>query len=256
MDDVIPKHRTRWNWNYELPFGKGRRFAGNASRALNALIGGWRINGAGTVVSTWWSLPTGNWGKIGDLEVYGTRHPILDCRGTPATATNASDERCIPGYLWFNGYISERFIESRNAAGLRNGVFGLPADYKPAMEPVNPWPKGGQPGAPGSADWDTNFVYVPLKDGSVQRVTNDTGLHPWRNQFRQGPFNWTTDASLLKYFTFTERVRLRLNFDVFNVFNRQGLNTPNNEGIVSLENSFNGVGMFPRQVQVTVRLEW
>ena len=23
-DTAVPKHRVRWNWIYELPFGKGR----------------------------------------------------------------------------------------------------------------------------------------------------------------------------------------------------------------------------------------
>ena len=52
------------------------------------------------------------------------------------------------------------------------------------------------------------------------------------------------------------RVRLRLNFDVFNVFNRQGLNTPASDGIVTLQNSYGGFGFRPRQVQITARLEW
>jgi hypothetical protein len=220
-------------------------------------VGGWRLSGTGTLASTWYALPTTNWGEMGKLEVYGTKHPILDCRGTPANATNPRDERCIQGYLWYNGYISERLINSRNAAGLRNGVFGLPGDYQPAMKPVIPWPKGGQAGAPGSADWDANVVYITLANGTTQRVTPDTSLHPWRNQYRLGPFNWVTDASLLKYFNVTERIRLRANVDLFNVFNNQGLNIPASDGIVSLANSFSGLNGFrPRQLQVSMRLEW
>jgi hypothetical protein len=33
--------------------------------------------------------------------------------------------------------------------------------------PVNSWPKGGQPGDPGSANWDTNNVTIRLKDGGL-----------------------------------------------------------------------------------------
>ena len=255
-DTAIPKHRVRWNWNYDLPFGRGRLLGRGAPKVLNAIIGGWKFSGTGTVVSTWYSLPTDNWGEIGNFEVYGKKYPILDCRDTPANATSARDERCIEGYLWYNGYISERQIDSRNAAGLRNGVFGLPADYHAAQKPVNPWPKGGKPGEPGAGDWDTEAVYMKLKDGATQRVTVDTGLHPWRNQSRLGPLNWTMDGSLLKFFPIRERMRLRVNVDMFNVFNTQGLNTPTSEGIVSLENSFAGFGFRPRQVQLTMRLEW
>jgi hypothetical protein len=262
-DTQIPKHRVRWNWNYDLPFGKGRRLWPAASSVVNALVGGWRVSGTGTVMSTWFTMPTDNWGEMGNFEVYGKKYKITDCRGTPASATSPNDERCVPGYLWFNGYISERNIDSRNAAGLRNGVFGLPADYKPAQKPINAWPKGGKVTDPGSAYWDTNIVTVGLKDGSTREVTYDTGLHPWRNQSMVGPFNWITDASLMKFFPIRERVRLRVNIDVFNVLNNQGLVAPNSTGFVSLLTSYgatsaSGVvpGFKPRQVQLGARLEW
>jgi hypothetical protein len=256
-DTGIPKHRTRWNWNYDLPFGKGKAIAHNAPKFLNNyFLGGWKLAGTGTIVSSWYSLPTGQWGEIGNFEVYGKKYPILDCRKTPLTATQPGQERCFEGYLYHNGYISERYINSVNPAGLRNGVYGLPADYHPAQKPINPWPKGGQTGQPGYNDWDTNYVYIPLQSGANQRVSKDTNLHPWRNQYRLGPFNWSTDASLMKFFPITERMRLRANIDVFNLFNNQGLNVPGSDGIVTLQNSYGGFGIRPRQLQVTMRLEW
>jgi hypothetical protein len=255
-DLAIPKHRVRWNWSYDLPFGRGRSYLRDARSLWNGLVGSWRFAGTGTLLNTWFSKPTGNWGEFGAFQVYGRKYQILDCRATPATATKANEERCTPGYLYFNGYISERFIDSHNAAGLRNGVFGLPADYRPAQKPLIPWPKGGLPTDSGAADYDTNVVRITLKNGSVQRVTFDTGLHPWRNQYLLGPFNWTTDVSLLKFFPLSERVRLRVNLDVFNVFNLQGLNTPSSEGIASLGNSYGANGFKPRQLQGTLRIEW
>ena len=51
-------------------------------------------------------------------------------------------------------------------------------------------------------------------------------------------------------------LRLRMNFDLFNVLNVQGLNTPGAYGIVTLQNSYGGFGIRPRQVQVNARLEW
>jgi hypothetical protein len=255
-DTGVPKHRTRWNWTYDLPVGKGKLIGRNTPKWLNNLIGGWRLSGTGTIVSTWYSMPTNQWGELGTFEVYGKKYGILDCRATPATARTEAEERCFPGYLYFNGYISERFIESRTASGMRNGVFGLPADYRPAQKPINPWPKGGVSGAAGSSNWDTNNVILPLTGGSVLQVAKDTGLHPWRQQYLLGPFNWTADASLLKFFTLKERLRLRLNVDLFNLLNVQGLNTPAADGIVTLQNSFGGFGIRPRQMQVNARLEW
>ncbi len=257
-DTGVPKHRIRWNWSYDLPFGRGKSLLRNARGLTNTLVSGWKLWGTGTVVSSWYSMPTGNWGEMGEFEVYRNKQKILDCRATPDSARTPAGERCIEGHLWFNGYISERFINSRNAAGMRNGVFGLPENYKPAQKPINPWPKGGRPTDPNNADYDTNVVYLPLQTGGVVRVNYDTGLHPWRNQAKLGPFNWTMDSSLMKYFNFDEqgRRRLRLNVDMFNVLNVQGLVTPGADGISSLATSYAGFGIRPRQLQATMRLEF
>jgi hypothetical protein len=255
-DGSVPQHRIRWNFSYDMPFGRGRPFARNAGKAVNGIIGGWKLAGSGTVVSSWFTLPTSNWGPMGKLEVYQTKYKILDCRATSVTATDPRDERCYEGYLWYNGYISNRFINSRNAAGLRNGVYGLPANYTPVQAPINPWPAGGLPTDPGATLYDTNNVNIRLQNGSNPQVGYDTGLHPFRNQFLPGPFNWTQDASMLKFFNLTERAQLRVNIDVFNIFNTQGLNTPGADGVVTLQNSYGGFGMRPRQVQVAMRLEW
>ena len=255
-DTAIPKHRVRWNFSYEMPFGKGRRYAGSSNKFLNNVIGGWQLSGTGTVVSSWWAISTANWGAIGDVQVNGTKYPIVDCRATAANATDPAAERCYSGYLYYNGYISQRLINSRNAAGLRTGVFGLPSDYKPFESPLNPWPVGGATTDPGSTLYDTNNVNIRLNNGTLVQTGYDTGLHPMRNQFRLGPFNWTQDASMQKTFAVTERLKLRANFDVFNVFNAQGLNTPAADGIVTLQNSYGGFGIRPRQVQVALRLDW
>ncbi len=270
-DLAVPKHRVRWNWNYDLPFGKGQKFLGSASGAMNKLVGGWKFAGTGTLLNTWYSRPTGNWGEFGNFEVYGKKYKIEDCRATPSTATTQAEERCTPGYLFFNGYISERVINSKTAGGIRNGVYGLPDNYKPAQKPINPWPKGGLATDPLNADYDTNVVYIPLVNSfantncdlsrgarvNCQRVGVDTGYHPWRNQYGIGPFNWITDASLLKVFSIKERYRLRVNLDLFNIFNVQGLNAPSSEGIASLASSYGAVNGFkPRQLQGTLRFEW
>ncbi|MFB3827976.1 MAG: hypothetical protein ACE15B_14495 [Bryobacteraceae bacterium] len=105
-------------------------------------------------------------------------------------------------------------------------------------------------------DYDTDVVYLPLITGGVVRVSYDTGLHPWRNQHLLGPFNWTMDTSLMKFFRFAERARLRATVDIFNVFNLHGLNVPGSDGIASLERSFDRFGFRPRQVQVSLRLEF
>ncbi len=255
-DTAIPKHRVRWNFLYQMPFGKGRHFLNNNNKFLNGAIGGWQLAGVGTVVSSWFALSTANWSAFGPVEVYGKQYPILDCRSTAAGATKANEERCYSGYLYYNGYISQRQINSKNAAGLRNGVYGLPDSYKPFSQPITPWPLGGSSTDPGANLFDTNNVQIRLSNGSLQQVAYDTGLHPYRNQFRLGPMNWNQDASLQKTFRIGESLRIRGTFDVFNVFNTQGLNTPAADGIASLQNSYGGFGFKPRQVQVSMRIDW
>ncbi len=255
-DTSVPKHRVRWKWNYDLPLGRGHRLPGYIGSSVNNFVGGWKLSGSGTMLSQYYALPTGNWGEVSNFESYGNQYKITDCRGTPAAALKAADERGFEGYRWYNGYISERFINSKNAAGLRNGVYGLPADYKPIQKPINPWPKGGTPSDPGNADYNTNVVYIPLNNGSTVRVTADTGLHPFRSQYKLGPSNWLMDASLLKFFSVTARVRIRVNFDLLNVLNRQGLVNPDGAGISSLQSSYGGWGFRSRQLQLPMRLEW
>ena len=130
-DTGVPKHRVRWNFIYDLPFGHNRQFAANAPKWLNAMIGGWSMTGSGTIVSTWFALDSSDWGFTGaPVQVYGTKYPIEDCTATPASAKTPQDVRCYNGYYYWNGYISPKLINSKNAYGMPNGIEGLPANVR------------------------------------------------------------------------------------------------------------------------------
>jgi hypothetical protein len=45
VSDFDTTHQINANWIVELPFGKGKRFAGNLGGATDALIGGWQFSG-------------------------------------------------------------------------------------------------------------------------------------------------------------------------------------------------------------------
>jgi hypothetical protein len=45
------KHQFNANYTYQLPFGQGQRFGGNAGGVLNRIIGGWQWNGIVTAQS-------------------------------------------------------------------------------------------------------------------------------------------------------------------------------------------------------------
>lgn len=254
-DASSPKHRLKWNYIVDLPFGSGKAIGGNAHGFVNALIGGWQVAGLGSLNSTYLELDTGNWNLTGEpIHQYGYQYPIQDCRsGT-----------CYPGYLWWNNYIPVNRINSVDANGKPNGVMGVPADYKPAVTPLIPWGSTTLPAnAPSNTSvqtfWDTNTVWVKLKDGTVQRTSYNTGLHPLRNQFIPGPLQWNLDASAFKRFRIREGMEARFSIDAFNVFNH-----PNNFGTNGAQNfqtsggilDTRGQSNLARQLQLSVRFSW
>jgi Carboxypeptidase regulatory-like domain len=247
-DTSVPKHRVRWNWIVDLPFGRGKWLGRNASGLLDKFIGGWQLAGTGTVRSNYFVLPDTVYPTGARLEVYGKKHPVQDCRsGT-----------CFPGYLWWNGYIPAHQINSVDAQGRPNGVMGVPSNYKPAGQPLIPWGTTTPPAnfpANGNLQsfWDTNTVWIPLNDGAVQQVGYNDNLHPWRNQYMPGVWEWGQDASLFKEIPINESVRIRLNIDAFNVFNAPGIPTAvGSNGLVSTRES----GKASRELQFTLRLTW
>ena len=45
ISDFDTTHQVNANWIVQLPFGKGKRFAGNSGGVLDAVIGGWELSG-------------------------------------------------------------------------------------------------------------------------------------------------------------------------------------------------------------------
>ncbi|MEK7406113.1 MAG: TonB-dependent receptor [Acidobacteriota bacterium] len=242
-DTAIPKHRVRWNWIADLPFGRGQWLGGSAKGILDKVIGGWQIAGMGYLRSTYFSLPTSVYPVGNGIETYGYQYPVQDCR--PGV--------CRPGYLWWNGYIPANQINSVDANGRPNGVMGVPAAYKPAAEPLIPWPKNPSRGDPMYQFYGSNTVWAPLNDGTLRRTTYNDNLHPWRQQYLPSVRQWNLDASLFKTVPITERFRLRFNADFFNVLNHPGNpNSVGGDGILSTRSSGSGA----RELQLTLRLSW
>lgn len=249
-DASSPKHRLNWNWIVDLPFGKGKKLLGNARGVVNGIVGGWQIAGLGSLNSTYLALDTGNWNFTGEpIHQYGYKYPIQDCRsGT-----------CHPGYLWWNDYIPA------NQINVPDGVMGVPANYKPAVTPLIPWGSTATPANFPAGEnlqdyWDTNTVWLKLKDGSTVRTTyGGTGLHPWNNQYIRGPIQWNQDASLFKRFRIREGMEARFTLDAFNIFNH-----PNNFGDNGSQDYMTSTGILDttgqsnlaRQLQLSIRFSW
>jgi len=246
-DITIPKHRVRWNWLVDLPVGRGKTLLNNAGKFLDRVVGGWQVAGLGSLASTYLTLPSNLFPTGEKLQVYGYKYPIQDC----------TSGVCYPGYLWYNGYIPSYRINSTDpTTGKPNGYMGIPADYKPAVAPLLPYPADylsrSTKTDPLYGFYGGNTQFVTLKDGTVQRPTW-AGLAPLRQQYIPSILQWGLDASLFKTIPITERFRARLNADFFNVLNHPGNpNTLGSTGILSTRNS----GQGPRTLQLTLRLTW
>jgi Carboxypeptidase regulatory-like domain/TonB dependent receptor len=67
-DDFNRNHVFIWNGVYQLPFGKGKRFAGGVNRAMNLLVGGWSLSNTAIWSSGLpWTPTSGNCGLISDV---------------------------------------------------------------------------------------------------------------------------------------------------------------------------------------------
>jgi hypothetical protein len=240
-DTSIPKNRYTWNFVQDLPFGKGKHFLNNTNKIVDKFIGGWQISGLGTAYKPYTTVPSNYFPTGTPIQQYGYKYPIKNC--TSGT--------CYPGYLMYNGYIPANQINTPN------GYEGLPANYKPAFQPLIPYGATSAPNAPAGTDfsnyYNSNTVWVPLNDGTVQRTTW-AGFNPLWHEYLPTDWQWDQDASLVKNIPFKEHYNFRLQCDFFNVFNHPG--NPNSfygvTGVLNTQTS----GISPRVLQLVGRFSW
>jgi hypothetical protein len=84
--DFDVRHRFVFSYLYELPFGQGKHFLGDATGVLNQIAGGWQIGGITTVsTGNWFTIIDGN-GNFANSD--GQQRPDLigDPHATPCVA--------------------------------------------------------------------------------------------------------------------------------------------------------------------------
>ncbi|MBI4890851.1 MAG: TonB-dependent receptor [Acidobacteria bacterium] len=220
----IPAHSIRYNWFYDLPFGRGMKFGSGANRALDALIGGWQVAGNGMWRSGYWS------GVSASEYLFG--NPFL-----------GEDQRLNMTYagrnrrLWLAGDFTPTLATDVDQAALQALI---PLDRsKRVMHPLGPL--------------FANQVPQVLANGTV-RNTSVTEMVNWNARaFYRGPGAWNVDFSVFKNFSITERVKLRFTADFFN-----GLNHPNDaspDGTTGLQDLSVQTNS-PRTIQFSLRLSW
>jgi len=119
--DIDVRHRFVMSYAYNLPFGKGKAFAGNASGVLDQVIGNWQI--AGIV-----SAATGNWFTATDSV---TDVSNADCGGTvgfycvrPNVIANPNAAPCVPGTLFNTCAFAPNTVEGTSGNAGRNIIRG------------------------------------------------------------------------------------------------------------------------------------
>ena len=246
-----PKQRLRWNYVVDLPFGKGSRCQ-ECRPHLNGIVGGWQLSSLGSIWTTYSSLTTSFWNFTGEpIHYYGYKYPIQNC----TSVSGATGGQCLPGYLYYNGYIPANQINSVDpVTGRPNGYEGVPGlqavcdalDYLGPDHPAAQYPGKHQH----STFWDTSNVWIPLNNGTIQRTTYNTNLNPMRNQRFLGPTQWYQDASLFESFIIREGMALRFDFDAFKITNHPNNNSGvSSTGFLSTQSQSNTA----RQLQLAVR---
>ncbi|MDQ2899778.1 MAG: hypothetical protein M3Y07_08260, partial [Acidobacteriota bacterium] len=221
---AIPPHRLTWNGIYDLPFGRGRHFAGGASKLADAFIGGWQIATIGTVRSGTWLSVSANDYLFGNPSLSPDRQLTL--------TYNGRNQR-----LYFAGDFDPTRATNVDLSKLE------------ALVPAN---RGSRILRPLGSGFD-NRLPVTLSDGTV-RLTPIGDTTSWNARaFFLGPRNWNVDASIFKNFSVTERVKLRFTADFFNAFNHPNDVNPNGAtGLVDLSQQSNE----PRIIQFSLRLSF
>jgi hypothetical protein len=220
----VPPQRITWTGLYQLPFGRGKKYLGNANRATDALVGGWQLAFIGTWDNGFWMGNTAT--------EYQFRNPSLG--SSKRLTMNIFGQNQM---LWFAGD-----FDPTQASGVNLS----------ALESIVPVDRGARAIHPLGSGFN-NQLPQTLADGSVVMTPITDNLSWNARNFMLGPSAWNQDISAFKYFTITERVHLRMSGDFFNVFNHPTLNNPNSvTGLINLSSQANS----PRIIQVGARLEF
>jgi hypothetical protein len=179
-DQEVRNHVWVTNFVYDLPFGKGKSFAGSAGRGEDLAIGGWQVTGT----TNWsgglpWTPTFDNCGEVNDLGGYGGCRPDI------------------------NGAFH---------VGL--GPFDPDTHQQSFFTPI---PTLAYPTSSLVAGVDTCTLSRPTGPGwsmPACGVLGNAGVNSIR-----GPRSFAADAAVMKNFSLTERFKLQFRMDAFNIFN-------------------------------------
>ncbi len=179
---VAPDHAAKVNWVYQLPFGKGRKFGGNAGTALDAIIGGWEFAGN----SRFQSGPEYN---MGAFRIVGmTEDEFRDLFGF-YKMTDADGK--VRVYNWPLDVIEQSAIALTGASATH------PSGYTDGVVPTG------------------RYIAPPDHPGCVQYLDGDCA--PLARIIR-APWYGKTDFAFAKRFSLGGRRIIEARMDLYNVF--------------------------------------
>jgi len=221
---AIPPHRIRYNAIVDLPFGRGKKFGGNAAGFVNQVIGGWQVAAIGDWRSGLRMSAASGLYQFGDIRINADERPELTISG-------------LRQRLWFRGDF--------NPASATNVTGG----NLTALVPLDRGQRVARPLGPTL----NNQIPLTLANGTVRNVPiGELYNYSPRANFL-GPGAWNADLSLFKNFRFTESGNIRFTADFFNAFNHPNDVAPNTTtGLQNLSVQANT----PRTIQFSLRVEW
>jgi hypothetical protein len=225
----VPPHHFRFNGVVDLPFGKGKKIAGNASGFLNSVIGGWQVATIGDWRSGFWRSVSGSRFQAGN--------PELDPDQRLELTFNDKRQR-----LWFRGD-----FDPTQATNVTGGDLTALVPVDRSQRVIHPF----GPDCDGS--FDTNRLGVTLADSSCFNAGTSDFFNPGRRANLLGPGAWNADISIFKNFKLKELANIRFTADFFNAFNHPNDIDPDaTTGLQDLTRQANE----PRIIQFSLRVDW
>jgi len=218
---TIPPHRFTLNGIYDLPFGRGKRFANDVSKPLNYLIGGWQVATIGTWNSGAWMGVNPGLVQTGNVRIASSSRATLNVPG--------SSDRYRQ---WFAGNFN-----IANATNVQGTL------VPQAVRQAGPNCEGAYKGQ----------LAVTLNDGTCYDAPFGGFYNPNPRDNIIGPGAWNDDLSLYKHFKIGERFDMRFSADAFNAFNHPNDQPPSQStGLQDLALQENG----SRVIQLSLRVEF
>jgi hypothetical protein len=215
---------------YELPFGKGKMYLGDASPAMNYVVGGWQLSNT----TNWssglpWTASIGECGDVNDISASTTCRPNK-ARGSFNTGVSGSIDPINHNLTYFTPVAA--LLPSANSIPVGTDICGTYANV--------------------------------ATSGPFELPGCGTLGNLGRNSLR-GPRGFYSDMSLVKKIPIRERLNAQFRVDAFNLFNhpvyafseQNGANTcvdcqgGNNGKITGLE-----YGTTMRQLQFALRFDF